>query len=1011
MALQKQNIAINFSQGLDTKTDSKQVAPGRFLALQNSIFTKQGLLQKRNGFAELTPLPDTTSTFITTFNGNLTAVGTNLQAYASGSASWVNKGSLEPVELATLPLVRSNTPQSQVDSAIAPNGNICIVYTDNVAGSPIYKYVIEDSVTSQNIVAPTVITPTTGTVTGSPRVFLLGIHFVIVFTNNIAGTYHLQYIAINITVPTIVTSNVDITSQYTPATGVAWDGVVINNSLYLAWNSNGGAGIRMTRISSTLVQSSTVFFAGNGATSVSLCADATTNTSVIYVSFFDSGVNTIRTFAVNQNLVTILAPTVVDTGLPLAALTSSAQNGICTVFYEVINAYSYDASIPTHYINYRTITQAGVVGTRTLLKRSVGLASKSFIVNNKEYLLTIYNSPNQPTYFLIDQAGNIVAKLAYSNGISSYYTTGLPSVVVNDNVAQIPYFFKDLIASVNKNLNVPNSNGIYTQTGISLATLTIGSSNLSTAEIGNDLNLSGGFLWSYDGFSPVENGFFLFPDSVEVTSSTTGGLLPAATEYFYQVTYEWSDNQGNIFRSAPSIPVSVTTGGTNTNSNTINVPTLRDTYKISNPVKIVIYRWSVAQQIFYQVTSLTNPLLNDPTTDSVAYVDGAADSAIIGNNILYTTGAVLENIAAPATSLITLFNSRLFLVDAEDTNLLWFSKQVIEATPVEMSDLLTIFVAPTTGAQGSTGPITALSALDDKLIVFKKDAIYYINGNGPDNTGSNSQFSEPIFITATVGCNNQHSVVFMPSGLMFQSDKGIWLLGRDLSTNYIGAPVEAFTQDAKVLSALNIPGTNQVRFTMDSGITLMYDYFYGQWGTFTNIPGVSSTLYQSLHTYINDLGQVSQETPGAYLDNSNPVLMSFTSSWLNLAGVQGFERFYFMYLLGTYISPFKLQVQFAYDYNPSPAQTLTVTPDNATPAYGGLPLWGSSPEWGGPGNVFEARIFPVKQKCEAFQITINEFYDPTSSQPSGAGLTLSGMNIIAGLKKGYRTSTSARNFG
>ena len=33
--------------------------------------------------------------------------------------------------------------------------------------------------------------------------------------------------------------------------------------------------------------------------------------------------------------------------------------------------------------------------------------------------------------------------------------------------------------------------------------------------------------------------------------------------YFYQVTYEWSDSQGNLFRSAPSIPISVTTTGTN----------------------------------------------------------------------------------------------------------------------------------------------------------------------------------------------------------------------------------------------------------------------------------------------------------------------------------------------------------------------------------------------------------------------------------------------------------------
>ena len=56
---------------------------------------------------------------------------------------------------------------------------------------------------------------------------------------------------------------------------------------------------------------------------------------------------------------------------------------------------------------------------------------------------------------------------------------------------------------------------------------------------------------------------------------------------------------------------------------------------------------------------------------------------------------------------MALFDTRLWMVDAEDQNLLWFSKQVIEATPVEMSDLLTMYIAPTTSSEGNTGPITA----------------------------------------------------------------------------------------------------------------------------------------------------------------------------------------------------------------------------------------------------------------------------------------------------------------
>lgn len=191
----------------------------------------------------------------------------------------------------------------------------------------------------------------------------------------------------------------------------------------------------------------------------------------------------------------------------------------------------------------------------------------------------------------------------------------------------------------------------------------------------------------------------------------------------------------------------------------------------------------------------------------------------------------------------------------------------------------------------------------------------------------------------------------------------------------------------------------------------MYDYFFGEWSTFVNVPAVSSTIYQNLHTYVNSRGQVFQETPGQYMDNAKPVLMGFTTSWISLAGVQGFERFYEMYLLGTTLSPFKLNVQLAYDYNPSIVQSTIVTPNVAGPAWGEDSVWGGSGVWGGPPNVFKARVFPQTQKCESFQITINEMFDGTVVGNSGAGLTLSGIDIVAGLKKGYRTSPASRSFG
>jgi hypothetical protein len=462
---------------------------------------------------------------------------------------------------------------------------------------------------------------------------------------------------------------------------------------------------------------------------------------------------------------------------------------------------------------------------------------------------------------------------------------------------------------------------------------------------------------------------------------------------------------------APHAATGDTVSTADTNKITLNIPTLRLTYKQApNNARIVIYRWSLAQQIFYQITSIPSPINNDSTVDSISYIDTKNDAEIVGNLILYTTGDVYENIGAPACQTSTLYRSRLWFVDAENPNVLWYSKPVIQNTPVEFTDLQTFYVAPTIGVQGSTGPITALSSMDDKLIIFKENAIYYINGNGPDVTGANNDYSDPILVTSTVGCTNQRSIVFTPNGLMFQSNKGIWVLGRDLNTNYIGAPVEAFNSYL-VISSVSVPNTNQIRFALDNGVMLMYDYYYNQWGTFTNLNSLSGIIYKSKHTFINNYNQVSVETPQLYLDGARPVLMSFTTAWAKLADLQGYQRAYFFYLLGTYKSPHTLTVSISFDYDPSVQQVSYIQPINFNPPYGDDSPYGNQTVYGGPSAVEQWRVFLQNQRCESMQITLQENYDPSYGVQAGAGLTLSGINFVMGVKKGYTTLKPSLSVG
>lgn len=1124
----KQSVNFNFSNGLDTKTDPWQVPFGKFESLTNAIFQKGGLLEKRNGYGVLNEL---SGSYVTTLNGNLIAIGETVSAYSSSLQKGITKGTLQPCSLNVLSLIKNNLNQTQCDAIVSRN-MVCSAYTEiteTTSGIVLkYLYAIADATTGQNIVEPTPIPPLAGgAISGYSRTFVVGRNFVIVSQVLVGGTTFLQYISIPIINPVNVVTNVSNASPpqnvrveaYVPlSANPGWDAVCVSDTsgdlLVVAYNTNsGGQGVHVTSLTEQQIatnQSSAIIDVFTGATFIagilSICADTTVNPTVFYISFWNPSTHNGYTCAVTTGFGTIttkFAPQQVITNTLISNLASAAQNNVCTVFSEVTNNYSYDATIPTHYIDAVTVSSTGTIGTPYVAIRSVGIASKAFIIDEKMYFLSAYQSTFQPSYFLVNGSVTtaaspiITAKLAYENGVG-YVASGLPGVTITGDLAQISYLFKDLVEALNT-LNNPEqttAGGIYSQNGINLVSFTLGTEVIDTADIASNLHISGGFLSQFDGYLPVEHNFFVWPDSVEasftavstvtptgtfasgsklitvssatgifvgmtISDTTTPSIIPAGAvvqfingsvltislattsaavgdslsiqgniaaqpdgvtntdAYAYQATYEWTDNQGLAYRSAPSIPVFVTTtGSASSGIITIHVPTMRLTQKVANPVKIVLYRFSAKTQVYNQVTSILSPILNDTTIDSITYVDTLSDANVIGNNLIYTTGGVVEDINAPGSDIMTLFDTRLVLVDAEDRNTLWISKQVIEGTPVEMSDLFTIFIAPNAGTVGSTGPITALAPMDDKLIIFKgakgySGAIYYINGVGPDNLGTTApgcslgNYSQPIFISSIVGCMNQQSIVLTQEGLMFQSDKGIWLLSRSLQVSYIGSPVERFNSSL-VNSAVTVPDSNRVLFTLNTGEYLMYDYFYQQWGTFQGAPAISSCIYQGLHTILNSRGQVLQETPDAYLDGSNPVLMSFTTSWINLANLQGYERFYDLRFLAKFLSPHSLQVLVAYDYNYSEVHATLITPQNYSspiPSGFGIPT-----PFGSPADREQWRVHAKRQLCESFQLSVQEVFNPAYGTVAGAGFTMSGINCNIDIKSGSKPikgSTSA----
>ncbi|HEY1644964.1 MAG TPA: hypothetical protein VGF75_01090, partial [Candidatus Saccharimonadales bacterium] len=413
------NINVNFSQGLNTKTDPFQLPIGQFLSLENSVFQKGGLLSKRNGYQVIAGAPDT-SAYLTTLNNNLLAIGDTISAEAKSLMTFVTKGNLQPCSLNVSPVIRNNLNQIQTDTAIS-NGLICVTYSqqNNTASQQVtdYLYAVQDSVTEQNIVEPTAIPVlATGAINGSSRVLVVGSFFVIISPVLISGTTFLQYFSIPILHP----QNASPAQNTFPEAYVAlssnpgWDACVLaNNTLLIAYNTTaGGQGIHITTLLESQIaanQDSSIVHSFTGATNkaqvLSTCVDLTSTPNIVYISFWDPTNSNGYTGAVYTGFGTIttqFAPVQMITSSSVTNLASSAQNGSATIYSEIANSYSYDNKIPTDFINSIPVSSAGVVGSPLTVIRSVGLASKAFLINGVSYFLSAFQSPFQPSYFLIN---------------------------------------------------------------------------------------------------------------------------------------------------------------------------------------------------------------------------------------------------------------------------------------------------------------------------------------------------------------------------------------------------------------------------------------------------------------------------------------------------------------------------------------------------------------------------------------------------------------------------------
>lgn len=478
--------------------------------------------------------------------------------------------------------------------------------------------------------------------------------------------------------------------------------------------------------------------------------------------------------------------------------------------------------------------------------------------------------------------------------------------------------------------------------------------------------------------------------NISAVNFTNAGTGPGAGTRSYCVVWSWIDNNGFQHRSAPSDQVSVAVGdGTYPVAVTAYCPNL--TNREISSVRAEIYSTINNGTTFFRVGLVEDMPSWRVGSGNVAFQVISTDTEISNNEILYTQGGTLPNNSVEACKSVSVFKNRL-VVSGTNANYVYYSKTAQNNLPVEIAEEL--FLATDNDGQDVLGH----HQLDDKLVVFKDQSIVAYAGDGANDLGVNSSFSQPISVASDVGGISQSSVALVPDGLWFQSKMGLQLITRGLELVYLGLPVKDFNSFLVSSSIVLKDDKNvrEIRFVLqDSTNTLVYNYLQRKWGVFSQYGGDNACLWQGSFARVSSLGVVHVEQQNQWVDTGSSVpsyAPTFKTAWLKLKNVQDYQRIWRMMLLGVLKTAHTLTVKAYYDYDSTNFDTYTFLSSN---------IAGAQPD----DTVYQPEFHLKRQKCQAiqFEVTVTS----TGSNTEQA-LTLTDMSFSVGVKAGLNKTKKAK---
>jgi hypothetical protein len=604
-----------------------------------------------------------------------------------------------------------------------------------------------------------------------------------------------------------------------------------------------------------------------------------------------------------------------------------------------------------------------------------------FVIDLTSAVRNIGGSSNVPPY--------VVARIDYGEG-AMFRSRWRPHLRVQTTPATstgfiFPYvkFETDLVFA-----------GTTNDTSVCVSTAAVDfTSQLGHEEINGITFLAGACPMIYDGLVEVEENFHHAPfisGNTGGSASGTYGPFPTG-DVTLCFTVGWQDSQGNWHESAPSNEKTVTFGvGTEYWTPVVVLPpTMKTDYRL---------------RIYRTKASSTDTTLYLSITQQGIFIDTDAD--LEGGEQLYTSGNVLPNTPAPACRHVSTFQKRLVLSGCGDGSRVHWSKVTTPGYGVEFSS-----GDPThqTVVPADKGRVVGTEEMDDFLVVLCENGIGILGGTGPNDSGTQGQYSDFSTKVTETGCSwdSPKSIIRGPEGVWFRSPFGIRLFSRSggLAISQDGKQAGSEVDSLVSGNVVAIAGDakQQLRFYQSSGTALVWDYQWKQWTRFTQMSNVDAVYaddrYYTIDNYSTSTPLLRYTDETAYQDwvyiqgigLVQAVVSAYVeTSWLSFAGIQGFQRVYRLMILGKNSTsgdvPVELYLGFDFDTtSPPDDETATAT---VTPASTG---------------VFQQQHHFAKQKCEALKIGLS-FFSLTGR------VRLTDLTLQVGVKPGYYKLPSSQRF-